>query len=82
MNNRQEIRNFIEELLSHKQDRQPFSDTDSLILSGRLESIDAVEIVVFLESRFGLDFADIGFDQALIDSIQLIDDLVRTHAAV
>ena len=82
MNNRQEIRNFIEELLSHKQDREPFSDTDSLILSGRLESIDAVGIVVFLESRFGLNFADIGFDQALIDSIQLIDDLVRVHAAV
>ena len=79
MNHQQEIRTFIEELLRRKGDLQPFDDAESLILGGRLESIDAVEIVVFLENRFGLDFADIGFDQANIDSINLIDGLVRTH---
>jgi len=47
---------------------------------GRLESIDGVEIVVFLESNFGIDFTKIGFDQTLIDSIDSI--MALTEKAV
>jgi acyl carrier protein len=79
MNPQQEIRNFIEKLLRKKGDLGPFDDAESLILGGRLESIDAVEIVMFLENRFGLNFAEIGFDQISIDSINLIHGLVRSH---
>ena len=81
MSEREQIRKFIAELLHKKGDSRPFQDSESLILSGRLESIDAVEIVMFLENQFRLDFAAIGFDQALIDSIQLICDLVQTRAS-
>ena len=81
MNPHQEIAQFIERMLHQRGDDHPFADADSLIQSGRLESIDAVEIVMFLESRFGLDFAAIGFDQSQIDSVQLILDLVRTHSS-
>jgi acyl carrier protein len=79
MNHQQEIRTFIEELLRKKGDLKPFDDAESLILGGRLESIDAVEIVMFLEGRFGVNFADIGFDQANIDSVELILGLARTQ---
>jgi acyl carrier protein len=48
-----------------------------LLLSGRLQSIDAVEIVVFLEENFGIDFAQIGFDRDQIDSIDAIYALVQ-----
>jgi acyl carrier protein len=41
-------------------------------LSGRLSSVEAVEIGVFLEENFGVDFSEIGFDQARIDSVDLI----------
>jgi acyl carrier protein len=71
---------FVEGLLRKKGDQNPFGDSESLILGGRLESIDAVEIVMFLENRFGLDFGAIGFDQGQIDSIDLIVSLVETHA--
>lgn len=77
MESRAAIRQFLQELFAGKGDRQPFSDSDSLLLSGRLESVDAVEIVVFLEEKFGVDFAEIGFDQTLIDSVDAIDSL--TH---
>jgi hypothetical protein len=43
-----------------------------LFLSGWLQSIDAVEVVVFLEETWGLDFAVIGFDIAMIDSVSEI----------
>jgi hypothetical protein len=43
-----------------------------LFLSGWLQSIDAVDVVVFLEEQWGLDFAEIGFDIAMIDSVNEI----------
>jgi acyl carrier protein len=78
MDHREEIRHFLKELLLQKGDKQPFSDDASLLLSGRLASVDAVEIGVFLEEKFGVNFAEIGFDQALIDSVDSIDSLVQT----
>ena len=79
MDHREEIRKCLKELLLLKGDKQPFSDDASLLLSGRLASVDAVEIVVFLEEKFGIDFAEVGFDQSLIDSVDAIDSLI--HAA-
>jgi acyl carrier protein len=78
MDHREEIRKYLQELLLQKGDKQPFSDDASLLLSGRLASVDAVEIVVFLEEKFGIDFAEIGFDQAMIDSVDAIDGLIQT----
>jgi acyl carrier protein len=78
MDHREEIRKYLQELLLQKGDKQPFSDDASLLLSGRLASVDAVEIVVFLEEKFGVNFSDIGFDQTLIDSVDAIDSLIQT----
>jgi acyl carrier protein len=78
MDHREEIRKYLKELLLQKGDKQPFSDDASLLLSGRLASVDAVEIVVFLEEKFGVNFAELGFDQELIDSVDAIDALIHT----
>jgi acyl carrier protein len=78
MDHREEIRKYLKELLLQKGDKQPFSDDASLLLRGRLASVDAVEIVVFLEEKFGVNFAELGFDQELIDSVDAIDSLIQT----
>jgi acyl carrier protein len=78
MDHREEIRKYLKELLLQRGDKQPFSDDASLLLSGRLASVDAVEIVVFLEEKFGVNFAELGFDQELIDSVDAIDSLIQT----
>jgi len=77
MDQREEIRKYLQELLLQKGDKQAFADDASLLLGGRLASVDAVEIVIFLEEKFGVDFAEIGFDQALIDSVDAIAALVH-----
>lgn len=77
MNRRLRIREFIEGLLARKEDTQPFSDVTSLLLSGRLQSVDAVDVAVFLETEFGVDFAAIGFDQEKIDTVDAIAALVE-----
>jgi len=76
MDHREEIRKYLQELLLQKGDKLPFSDDASLLLSGRLASVDAVEIVVFLEEKFGVNFAELGFDQELIDSVDAIGALI------
>ena len=78
MDHREEIRKYLQEMLLQKGDKQLFSDDTSLLLSGRLASVDAVDIVVFLEEKFGVDFSELGFDPALIDSVDAIDLLVQT----
>ena len=81
MKEKAEIREFVQQILTNSGDNQPLVDQDSLLLSGRLQSIDAVEIVVFLEENFGIDFAQIGFDREKIDSVDLIYALSQTAAA-
>lgn len=75
------IREFVQRLLVQKGDQQPFHDSDSLLLSGRLQSVDAVEVVVFLEERWGVDFSQIGFDQSQIDSVDAISTLIQSAGA-
>jgi acyl carrier protein len=76
-NGKSELRDFVQDLLTRNDDRRPLADNDSLLLSGRLQSIDAVEIVLFLEERFGIDFAEIGFDREQLDSIDSIYTLCQ-----
>ena len=81
MTDKDEIRAFIKDLLTRQDDRRRLADADSLLLSGRLQSIDAVEVVLFLEERFGIDFAEIGFDREQIDSVDAIFALTQTAAS-
>ena len=80
MDSSPEIRAFVQNLLTQNGDKEPLTDTSSFLLSGRLNSVDAVEIVVFLEEKFAIDFSSIGFDQEKIDSIAAIETLIRDAA--
>jgi acyl carrier protein len=77
MDHKLAIRQFIERLLAQKGDQRPFSDSDSLVFSGRLQSVDVVEVVVFLEEQWAIDFAQIGFDQTQFDSVDAIQGLIQ-----
>ena len=66
------IRQMFRDLLTRNGDLDPFADDEGLFSTGRLQSIDGVEIVVFLEEKFGLDFARLGFDPESIDSISAV----------
>ena len=68
MINRDAVREFVGSLLRRKDDTSPFTDSDSLVLSGRLDSIEILQIVMFLEDR-GISFNDQEFDQEAFDSI-------------
>jgi acyl carrier protein len=70
------IRQMFRELLARNGDLEPFADEERLFSTGRLQSIDGVEMVVFLEDKFGLDFAPGGFDPESIDGVANVVALV------
>ena len=76
MDERTDVRALVKGLLDNKGDSRAFGDGDSLIFGGRLESIDALEMAFFLEDRYGIDFAEIGFDQNQLDSVDEIVSLI------
>lgn len=77
MDRKAAIRKYLETLLARKRDTEPFADDTSLLLSGRLQSVDAVALAVFLEEKFGVDFADMGFDQEKLDTVNAISSFVQ-----
>jgi acyl carrier protein len=77
---RETIRQLFQQILRKNNDARGFTDSESLILTGRFQSLDVLEIVIYLEQRFGIDFSE-GFDQSQLDSVEEIMNFLRTAAA-
>lgn len=73
------IREYITDVLKRRGDETLFTDDDSLIKTGRLDSMDVMEVAFFLEENFGLDFKDSGVDATQLDSINLIKQLIQAQ---
>ncbi len=70
------IRAFVGELLADHDDHEPFGDADSLIATGRLDSLSVARIVTFLETAFAVDFVRVEFDPQRFDTIVDIAALI------
>jgi len=77
MSAQQQVREFVAALLARKGDTAAFDDEESLVSRGRLDSVDVMEIVLFLEDKFGLDFGDRGFNLDDYDSVSHILALLQ-----
>jgi acyl carrier protein len=75
-NVRSQMRNYVMQRLRMKGDGAPLDDEDLLFSSGRLDSLDAVEIVMCMETDYGINFSEINFDLTLLDSITAITTLI------
>lgn len=77
---RADLRAFLTQALNLHGDHSPFADNDSLFLSGRIDSFTMMNLVVHLESTYGIDFGAIDFDVALVDTIDAMAALVQSQA--
>lgn len=80
MDDRLAIRGIVGTLLQQKGDRGGFSDGDLLLTSGRLDSVDTLELVVFLEQNYGIDFSD-GLNRDDLDSVKSLLGLVAAKVS-
>jgi acyl carrier protein len=69
MIDREAIRAQISELLVSKGDTRPFTDGEALLVTARLDSMDVVQLVAFVEQAYGVDFAAVAFAPELFESV-------------
>ena len=79
---KQSLREFLKETLESRGDRKEFDDEESLFISGRLDSFSMMNLVMYLEQAFDLDFAELEFDVNLVDSVKDIQALVDSRSTV
>ncbi|MEA2710467.1 MAG: hypothetical protein QOF78_3068 [Phycisphaerales bacterium] len=79
---REQVRDYVQKVLrENKEDTDPVGDGDSLVLSGRLSSLDVVDVLTFLEGQFGFAMDPNDFDQAKFDSVDsIVEMLDKQHA--
>ena len=78
MSAKDEIREYVTKVLrEHKDDNGPVADDESLVLSGRLSSLDVVDVLTFLESQFSFAMDPNDFDQSKFDSVNSIAAMVE-----
>jgi acyl carrier protein len=77
---KQQLRDFIDKALASQADRGGYTDDEALFSSGRLDSFTMMNLVMYLEQTFGIDFSRMEFDVELVDSIAAIESLVDARA--
>ena len=75
-----QLRKKIGEMLVGRGHSPDFGDRESLFDSGRLDSMSAVNLLLELETVFGLDLSDPDFDISQIDTFEEITQLVSQPA--
>ncbi len=81
MDEKSQLRDFVSRLLRSKGDEQPFDDGEPLASEGRLDSLEIIELVDFMERSFGVDFARAGFERDDFDGIARMCAFVERSAA-
>ena len=76
MMDKKKISEFVRDLVTSKGFETNFSDEDTLVTSGLLDSMDVITIVLFLEESFGLDLEVSDFDGDNFDTIDGICSMV------
>ena len=77
---RQGLRAYLQQLLTQAMDTQEFSDTDSLFLSGRIDSFSLMQLVMHLEENYQIDFSSVHFEAPLLDTVADIAAFIQEHS--
>ncbi|MFQ5747048.1 MAG: acyl carrier protein [Gemmatimonadota bacterium] len=75
------VKSYILEELLPGEDPGALDDSTPLIMGGILDSLSTVKLALFLEERYGVEFAPHEMSADNLDSIGKIADLVRSKLA-
>lgn len=70
------LRAIVAGLLAERGDTHPFTDGESLFLSGRLDSMAATRLIMSIEEAFGVEVGGPDFDVAMLDSVHEMSALI------
>jgi acyl carrier protein len=75
------IYKHIKTLLQKQGYFDEIADDESLIMSGLLDSMAVVGLVVFMEKEFNIDFSEIYFDQNIFNTIGDMVHFAEEHGS-
>jgi len=75
------LRPYLQQLLTQNMDTQEFWDTDSLFLSGRIDSFSLMQLVMHLEANYQIDFSSVHFEAPLLDTVADIAAFIQEHSS-
>lgn len=70
------VKNFILEKWLPGEDENSLTDATPLLSGGILDSISTIELVAFLEERFGVKFAAYEVSEERLDTLNTIADTI------
>ncbi|MCM8594619.1 acyl carrier protein [Accumulibacter sp.] len=74
---REHLQQFLRSIQKPGRSLESIGDDDGLVTSGLIDSLALVQIVLYLEENYGIDFAARGFDPDRLASIASILDLIE-----
>lgn len=77
MNGRDKIRQMIGNVLRMKGDNDPIGDQDPLVTTGRIDSLEVMQVTVHLEEEFGVDLSRRPFDKYDFESVESVARMVE-----
>jgi acyl carrier protein len=78
---REKLLRFLETIRKPDRPLEGLAGDAGLVDSGLIDSLALVEIVVFLETEYAMDFEERGIDPAELASIESILDLIEAPPA-
>jgi acyl carrier protein len=73
----QDLKRFLRTIQKPGKPLESLGEEDRLVASGLIDSLAIVQIVVYLEDTYGIDFAARGFDPDRLASMASILDLIE-----
>jgi acyl carrier protein len=73
-----QIRDYISENFVLGQDEQGFSDNDSFLDSGLIDSTGILELIAFVEETFDIEILDEEMVPENLDSISNVSNFIRS----
>lgn len=78
---RKHLLGFLAEIQKAGMPVERLADDEPLVASGLIDSLAIMEIVVYLEKTYGMDFSNRGIDPEELGSIGSILDLIERESA-
>lgn len=79
---REKIRDYISENILFSSNGFPYSDSASFLETGIIDSMNVLELVVFIEESFGITVEDSDFTPDNFDSIDKISSFVARKSEI
>lgn len=74
---REHLMQFLRTIQKPGKPLESMREDDGLVASGLIDSLALVQIVLYLEETYGINFADLGFDPDRLVSMTSILDLIE-----